>query len=202
MSEFIIRYEPSPVNTITSRSGSAIWPLAAGDLVAHAGEAELAVEGADRLRLPVLAQLAGQAARRGQREVGRIARPVDRADHVRVGGQRHVGRPGADRPSGSTPRTPWRRAPATPAARASRQPGRQLGEALLGVADGERPVLGGIEPGGVQRDQPDLGVAEHAPRAGGEILEPRADREHHVGLGGERVGGALPITPSGPALWG
>ena len=44
---------------------------AAGDLVAHAGEAELAVEGADRLGPPVLAELAGQAAGRGQREVGR-----------------------------------------------------------------------------------------------------------------------------------
>ena len=30
--------------------------------------------------------------------------------------------------------------------------------------------------------------AEDRPRAGGEVLQPRADGEHHVGLGGERVG--------------
>ena len=32
-------------------------------------------------------------------------------------------------------------------------------------------------------------VLEQRPRAGGEILQPRADRQHHVGLFGEQVGG-------------
>ena len=70
-----------------------LGPPAAGDFVAHAGEAELAVEGADGLGLPVLAQLARQAAGGGQRQVGRIADPADGPDHVRVAGPLDVGRP-------------------------------------------------------------------------------------------------------------
>ena len=69
------------------------------------------------------------------------------------------------------------------------EPGRQLDQPLPGVADHrERPVLGGIEARGVQRDQLDLRIAEHGPGAGGEVLEARADREHHVGLGGKGIG--------------
>ena len=67
---------------------------AAGDLVAHAGVAELAVEGADRLGPPVLAQLARQAAGGGEREVGRVADAVDRADHLGVARHLGVGRAG------------------------------------------------------------------------------------------------------------
>ena len=64
--------------TMTSRLGVGhLGAPAAGDLVAHAGEAELAVEGAGRLRPPVLAELAGQAAGGGQRQVGRVADAVD-----------------------------------------------------------------------------------------------------------------------------
>ena len=191
MSEFSIRYEPSPTITITSRSGFGhLGAPAAGDLVAHAGEAELAVEGADGLGAPVLAQLARQAAGRGQRQVGRIAGPVDRADHMGIGRQLGVGRARAlvDQrvPGGILVRCP--RAPGG----RRRQPAercRQLGKAGLGVADDrERPVLGGIEAGGVQRDELDVRVGEHGPGAGGEVLQPRADREHDVGIGGERIG--------------
>ena len=75
-SEFIIRYEPSPTNTITSPSGRAILrPPGARDLVAHAREAVLAVEGRRR---PSTSQLTfsspGKPAGRGERVVVRRRR--------------------------------------------------------------------------------------------------------------------------------
>ena len=48
-------------------------------------------------------------------------------------------------------------------------------------------VLVRVEARGVEADDARV-VAEHRPGAGGEILQPRADREHHVGLGRQRVG--------------
>ena len=59
---------------------------------------------------------------------------------------------------------------------------------LAGVSnDGNGAVLHRVEPSGVDRDELRF-RAERRPRAGGEILQPRADGEDHVGVGGERVG--------------
>ena len=47
------------------------------------------------------------------------------------------------------------------------------------------------------------GVLEQRPGAGGEILQPRADGEHHVGLLGQpRWRPTVPVTPTAPMLSG
>jgi hypothetical protein len=48
-------------------------------------------------------------------------------------------------------------------------------------------VLDGVEAGGVDADEPRPAI-ESGPRAGGEVLEPRTDRDDDVGLRSERVG--------------
>ena len=64
----------------------------------------------------------------------------------------------------------------------------QLLQARLGVADDRQGlVLSGVEAGGVQADEAGV-VGEQRPGAGGEVLQARADRQHHVGLGREMVG--------------
>ncbi len=129
---------------------------------------------------------------------------VDRADHVRIGRQRaRWSARSAGRRSGSRPRSPWRAWSIQ--ACGARQPRERRVAARSSArraspTTGERAMLGGVEAGGVERDQAHVGIAEHGPGAGGEVLQPRADRQHHVGLGGERVGRGAPITPSGPAL--
>ncbi len=55
-----------------------------------------------------------------------------------------------------------------------------------------RVMLAGIERLHVEADDPPRRIAEQRPGSGGEVLQPRADREHQVGLRGERVGGARP----------
>ena len=68
---------------------------AAGDLIAHAGEAVFEMVGGGRARLPELVQFAGQAARAQQQRNVAAECALHRADHLRVGGQR-IGR-GGDR---------------------------------------------------------------------------------------------------------
>jgi hypothetical protein len=40
--------------------------------------------------------------------------------------------------------------------------------------------------------------AEQGPRAGGEVLQPRADRQHQIGLGASAFAAAVPVTPTRP----
>ena len=49
-------------------------------------------------------------------------------------------------------------------------------------------MLHRIEARGIDGDELDIGRLEHGPGAGGEILQPRADGEHDIGLGGQRIG--------------
>jgi hypothetical protein len=58
---------------------------AAGDLVAHAGKAELDIDRADIERAPVGGDFGRQPARRCHHTVARIAQRVDHADRLRVG---------------------------------------------------------------------------------------------------------------------
>ena len=162
----------------------------AGDLVAHAGEAELAVERAGRLHLPVLAELAGKAAGGGQREVGRRRR--------RGSPRRPPARSSAHwcwsawspcRPCRSSRHIPWRARRIQALLRPPvAERGAELDDRLARIADdGERPVLGGVEAAGIDGDDARL-RREHRPRAGGEILQPRADRDDHVRVAGQRIG--------------
>ena len=78
---------------------------------------------------------------------------------------------------------PGRRRP--PAA----EPARQGGEPRAGIGDqGQRAMLPGVEARGVELDQPRLARPER-PRAGGEILQPGADGEQHIGLARQAIGG-------------
>ena len=59
------------------------------------------------------------------------------------------------------------------------------------IADQRRgAMLGGVEARRIERDDAEGGILKRRPRAGGKILQPRADGEHEVGFGGERVGRA------------
>jgi hypothetical protein len=50
----------------------------------------------------------------------------------------------------------------------------------------------GIERLDVEADQSPIRVLEQSPGAGGEVCEPRADADDHVGLRGEGIGPAGP----------
>ena len=63
---------------------------AAGDLVAHAGEAELEVEGVGPLDPPALGDLARKPACGGDEGIAFARRPVHHAHHLRVGGHGRV----------------------------------------------------------------------------------------------------------------
>ena len=64
----------------------------ARDLVAHARIAVFEVIAAGLRGVPQLVQFARQAAGRAHHDVGALARALHRADHLRVGRQRDVGR--------------------------------------------------------------------------------------------------------------
>ena len=175
---------------------------AAGDLVAHAGIAELAVERAGGLDLPVLGQLARQAPGGGDDAVLLAGLAVHRAHDLRVARKVGVGGPGAllhdlvprpvERfrllgPRGRRPVAGDRRV--------------QLGHRLPGVGDdGQRKMLAGVETRGVDADELEVLVLKHRPRAGREILQPRADRHHDIGLAGERVGGGRADDAEGSGI--
>ena len=70
--------------------------------------------------------------------------------------------------------------------------GVEFGHCHQGVADhGERAMFHRVEPGGVDRDELRF-WAERCPRARGEVHQPRAHGEDHIGLGRKRIcrGGA------------
>ena len=166
---------------------------------------------------PTVDQLAGQAARRGQ-DVGRfIGGPVDRSHHLGIGGQVGVGVRGAaavrrrrrhrHRRSdlvdvgvvlGRLRRGPGRPVAAGPVVAEGRP---QLQQALACIGhQRQAPVLGGVEAGRVESDDSRRLVPEHGPRAGGEILHPRAHGQHDVGVGGHGVGRSAAGDPDGAAV--
>ena len=66
----------------------------------------------------------------------------------------------------------------------SRERGVELLQAAPGVGDERHgQMLRDVVARGVQRDQPQPLVAEHAPRARREVLQAGAHREDHVGVG-------------------
>ena len=163
---------------------------AAGDLVAHARVAVFDVVAAGRARAPELVQLAGQRAGGADDDVvaGESAREsLHRADHV--------ARRRAARPS----RAPVRRATviAPRASRrdcAARRPRRRRR-----VQPRERRASARRAPARASPTQrrrratcahrtaltlrlTSVRLREQRVRAGREVLQPRADREHHVGL--------------------
>ena len=62
-------------------------------------------------------------------------------------------------------------------------------------------MLDRVEARRVDRDEARVG-AERRPRAGGEILQPRADGEDHVGLAASALAEVEPMMPIGPACAG
>ena len=182
-------YEPSPRNTITSRSG-----------VRHLGApcARRSRSPCTRTRTrsrscPSPSRASHCRARRvGRRRRDGVVRrqrgAVDGADHLGIG--RHgafrgcrdlvdVVVVGVRLASGAV--DPVLRS------RPVAEQWRQLEQRLACVADHRRArVLDGVEPGCVDADEPRR-TLEHGPRAGREVLQPRADRDHDVGLCGECV---------------
>ncbi len=139
---------------------------------------------------PQLVQLARQTAGGTYDNGVAVAGPVHGADHLRVGwqGRRRwrqracrVGLPGRlrlrNRPS---PRP--RRSPATEPGTQPFEPGACIGDQR------DAAVLAGIERLHVEADDLHPRVLEQRSRSGGEILQPGADGQDHVRLGGQRVG--------------
>ena len=166
---------------------------AAGDLVAHAGDSRIRDDSRAGLRgLPELVQFARQAAGRAARDVGwphaRCTAPMTCASDGSSALVAAVARSaagssapcaarasavhalGARQPASASPRAPRARA-------RRRRPG-----AVRRACRRRRPARSG-------RRAP-FGVLEQRAGARGEVLQPRADGEDDVGLGGQRVGGA------------
>ena len=145
-------------------------------------------------RPPQLVQFARQSAGGADDDVRLLARAHERAEHFGVGRRRRVGR----RDVAGGGRFPFGlglRGFVAPGAR--RLPGVELGiergERRPGVADDRQSLMfGRIEGLDVDADQSPIRVLEQSPGAGGEVGEPRADADDHVGLRGERVGRAGP----------
>ena len=161
----------------------------ARDLVPHRRVAVLAVERADSFREPVDVHLAREPACGGQREILRARESIDRTDDLRV--RRDIA---CVRRRGTCGDERAERRLLVLASRLPRLVGlpagervRQLRKAFARVCDErEREVLRRIEAGDVESDDA-CGLAEHGPRAGREVLQPRPDREHDVGLGRQPV---------------
>ena len=179
---------------MTTTSSSGLRHLdaePAGDLVAHGREAVFDVVAAGRARLPQLVQLARQPARGADQRRLRAARALHRADDLRVGRQRHWS--GRSRPSAA-----FSQSALAVFAVASRRPATSSRRAVLPSASS--PALASATSGSarclpaskglhVQPDDLDAVRLEQRPGAGGEILQPGADRQHDVGLLGQQVGG-------------
>ena len=183
--------------TKTSRSGCGhLHAEAAGDLVAHAGIAVFEMVAA-RLVPPATAcatRPAGRRRRRRRSSSGAAA-ALHGADHLGVataGPRSSRGR--APSAASASQRALLAPAPcrSKPRARASRRARPTAARGRRGIGDQrQRAVLVRrrtacdveLRRGGAR----DCGTAR---RAGGEILQPRADGEDDVGLGRERVGGA------------
>ena len=162
-----------------------------GDLVSHAGISVLEVIALRIGRAPELVKLAGQPAGGAHDDAARSGRAVDGADHLSVGRRRHGARPrrGIDGPvplghALTRDADPFRR----------RSPGAEgaleFDESSPDVRD-ERPcaVLGRIERSHVEPDQRQLRMLEQRARSRDEVRQPRADGEHDVRVGGQRVRG-------------
>jgi hypothetical protein len=66
----------------------------------------------------------------------------------------------------------------------------EFGQPFRRIGDQRQcPVLAGIEGLHVEPDDGLAGILEQRPRAGGEILQPRADGQHDVGVFCQPVGG-------------
>ena len=164
----------------------------AGDLVAHAGIAVFHVVAEGGARFPMLVQLARQAAGGADHHVGRLRRALHRADHLRIGGQFRVGRirvaGGFVEPAGFLLARLCRPSvgglPGAERAAQFFQADARIGDQR------QRVVLGRIEGLHIEADDAPVRVLEQGPGSGGEVLQARADRDHHIGLFGERVGGA------------
>ena len=161
----------------------------AGDLIAHAAVAVFHMVGARRPRQPELVQLARQPACGADHR--RLARhhPLDRADHLRIrrqgrirrrGGRGDAGLP-ADQRSRRAAGPVLRRGPAADQRGQFAQSRQRIRHHRLG------PVLGRVKDLRVQSDDPGRRAGEQAPRSRGEILQPGADRQHHIGLAGQFI---------------
>ena len=165
-------------------------PEAPGDLVSHARVAVLEVVAARIPRPPEAVELAGEAARGADDHVARARGPVDRADHLGLGGRNVLaGRRGEvdeARPLGGEPprglRPGGRRAPRPERGRQLLQAAARVGEERL------RLVLAGVVCRDVQGHQGETGRPEERARPGGEVAEAGPDGQDDVGLGRERVG--------------
>ena len=181
-----------------------------GDLVAHAGEAVLEVHGGARggarsygAGAPAAVQLAGH--------------PPGGGEHVVVGTRGVVDDPGdlgvGERPVGADAARAQPvdgRVPGGPPARRAGGPrvgGRPAGQSLAELQQrlarvahhGQGAVLDRVEAGGVDGHDPHVG-GEAGPRGGGEVLQPGADGQHHVGLGREVVGAGRAHDAQRPAV--
>jgi hypothetical protein len=137
-------------------------------------------------------QFARQTTGRAQDDrIVRTARPRDGADHLGIRRKFGVGRrqrlASRIEPPGALfggARFLSRGAPVA-------QLARELGQADLRIGDQrDAAMLHRIVGRDVEADDLQVFGAEERPRAGGEILQPRADRQHDIGIRREGIGGA------------
>ena len=166
-------------------------PTAAG-LVPHAAVAVLAVEAVEVLGSPAVVDLAGETTSRGQREGVLVGNTIDGANHLGIGGQPILGGRllGGDRIDvGVVLRHLGGRGryPVIAGSIAIKKPA-ELSHRLARITDHRDGVpLRRIEAGRVDTDDLGVLVLEHGPRTGGEVEQARTNRDHHVGLGSQRV---------------
>ncbi len=166
--------------------------------------AELAVERAWGLDLPVLGELARQSAGGSDDPVLLAGPAVHRTHDLRIARQVGVGRPGAlghdfvpGAVEGLRLLCPGSRGPV------AGDRSTELDHGFPGIGDdGERKMLAGIEAGRIDANEPEILLLEHGPGAGGEILQPRADRHHDIGFARQRVGGGRADDAEGSGVHG
>ena len=166
---------------------------AAGDLVAHAGIAVFEVVAAG-LGGAARACAARPAGRRRRRRRYRTARPPRCTAPITCASDGSAAFVAAVAAAASSRQRAFSAAARSAQPRGARRPPSaaesRSSPTLASQTSGSAPCLLGIEALHVEADDRRLRVAEQRPGAGGEILQPRADREHDVGLGRERVRGA------------
>ena len=179
---------------------------AAGDLVAHAGEAVFHVIAARRRRRPQLVQFARQAARGvDDHRVVAAEGARDRADHLGVRRQSRRWSGASACPAASSQIAFSRRARSATPASACQPPSavRQPRQADLGVADErQRVVLGGVVGGDVERDDLEAAGLEQRPRAGGEVLQRVPTASTSRRRAASALAADVPVTPTAPRASG
>ena len=193
-----------------------------GDLVAHAGEAELEVAVPAVGGVPHLQQVAGRAAGGGDDRVagpGVLLEQPDqlglgehgvgvgddvvglRSQRVEVDGRVGVERRRTHRRPGALPPRPRpaRPAPVTSPAGARRRPG-PAGRSLASPTTGGAPSRSASRASTLMLANRTSGVGKSECDAGGEVGQPRADGEHEVGLRGELVGRRVALEPDAAEL--